>query len=366
MLSVRRATESDLQEWNEFVYSCPTGTIYHSREWCDIHRRTFNSRVVDLVAREEGKIVGVFPFKFGYYSHPSVQNVPRPFWYKEISSPVGDIENPYGGPVCSLDRPGVFRFLLLEAFHIAMPFGRARVVLSPSMDKDQQICQQIRSTRSEISWRETLLLDLKQSMETIESRFIPDVRRNLRKSNQLGVKIREAKDESEVGDYYRIIKETYLRSGFSPFPLSFYEDVFRTFKDSNQIKLLFAIYDEKPIATTAFLIDPNMVYSWTGGSLREYARYNGYTFIWRYMIENAKKQGHAVFDLTGIDRRLPGLARFKRSFGAELCTFPALKWHSPVSPPLDRLLIRHSERIVDIAMRHGYLQYFPAQERKKI
>lgn len=360
MLSIRRATATDLHDWNKFVYSCTMGTIYHSREWSDIHRRNFGTTIVDLVAREEGKIVGVFPFKFGYYSHPSMQNLPRPLWYREISSPVGNIESPYGGPVCSIDRPDVLRFLLLEAFRIALPFGRASVVLSPSIDKNQQIWRHIRATRSEISWRETLLLDLKQTMEKIESRFIPDVRRNLRKSNQLGVKIREAKSESDVNDYYRIIKETYLRSGFSPFPLKFYEDVFRAFRDSNQIKLLFAIYDEKPIATTAFLIDPSMVYSWTGGSLREYARYNGYTFIWRYMIENAKEQGHALFDLTGIDRKLPGLARFKRSFGARLCTFPALKWHSPVSPPLDGLLIKHSERIVDIARRHGQLRYFPA------
>ncbi len=358
MLSVRRATQSDLQEWNEFVYSSPIGTIFHSREWIDIHRRNFGSTIIDLVAREEGKLIGTFSFRCGYYLHPRLQAIPSTVWYKEIASPVGEIENPYGGPVCPLDRPDVFKLLLSEAFRFAMPLGRGQVVLSPHIGHNKKICTCVLETGSQIYWRETLLLDLKESFERIESRFTPAVRRSVKKSQRLGVKIIEANEEFSIRSYHKILEETYARSGFLPYQSQFYEDLHQTFNKSNQIKLLFATYDNTPIATWAYLMDRNTVFYWTGGFLRNYASLNGSTLILRHMLELAKTNGYDTFDFTDISRKHPGIARFKASFGGELCEFPALKWHSPVLPALNYLIVRHSERVLGIARKRAHLTYF--------
>ncbi len=329
MLTIRRASESDIQEWNEFVYSSPAGTIFHSREWSDIHRRTFNATTIDLVACENGKMVGVFSFNLVSRSLPGLQRIGSPIWFKKIRSPPGVFENPYGGPVCSPDRPDVFRFLILEALRLATPFGKASISTSPNVGGNQSISEGIHFQGSRIFWKETLLLDLKAPLKDIVARFDSNVRANIRRSEKLGVKVVECESENDIDVYHQILEATYARFGISPFPKQFYKDVFNSFRKLNQVRILFAVYENKPIAGSAYLMDHATVYYWTAGYFRSYSRANGTTLIQGKMIEFAKRNDFRVFDMTGLDNNLPALARFKSSFGGELCRFPTMEWNSP-------------------------------------
>ncbi len=335
MLTTRMASESDIQEWNGFVYSSPSGTIFHSREWSDIHRRNFNAPIIDLVACENGKMVGVFSFNLISRSLPGLQRIGSPLWFKKIRSPPGVFENPYGGPVCSPDRPDVFRFLILEALRLATPFGTASIAMSPLVCGNRTISEGIHFLGSKIFWKETLLLDLKASLNDIVARFESNVRANIRRSEKMGVKVVECETESDIDFYHQILEVTYARFGISPFPKQFYKDVFNTFRKLNQVKLLFAVYENKPIAGSAYLMDHTTVYYWTAGYFRSYSRANGTTLIQGKMIEFAKRNNFRAYDMTGLDNDLPALARFKSSFGGELHRFPTLEWNSPA---LNRIL----------------------------
>lgn len=329
MLTIRRASESDIQEWNEFVYSSPTGTIFHSREWSDIHRRNFHATIIDLVACENGKMVGVFSFNRVSRSFPGLERIGSPLWFKKIRSPPGVFENPYGGPVCSPERRDVFRSLILEALRLATPFGTANIAMSPLVGGYQSGSEDIRFEGSRILWKETLLLDLKPLLNDIVARFESNVRANMRRSEKMGVKVVECETEDDIDVYHQILEVTYARFGISPFPKQFYKDVFNTFRKLNQVRILFAVYENKPIAGSAYLMDNTTVYYWTAGYFRSYSRANGTTLIQGKMIEFAKRNNFRAFDMTGLDNDLPALARFKSSFGGELCRFPTMEWNSP-------------------------------------
>src|SRR5256885_18199 len=87
VVSIRRAIRQDLEAWNNFVYSTPLGTTYHSREWINVHKRSLGAQIVELVATEEGKMVGVFPFTIRPRSIGQIFGFETSFIAKEVASP---------------------------------------------------------------------------------------------------------------------------------------------------------------------------------------------------------------------------------------------------------------------------------------
>jgi len=325
LLTVSRATTRDLAEWDDFNYSKPIGTIYHSNAWVKIHQRTLNSRVIQLVAREEGKLVGLFPFgvsdktSFGTLGS-SISRVG-----KEIRSPIGRMENPYGGPVCDGNRPDVLRSLLTASLKFCGLLGSFFIKFSPQFAENVPDLSPLRLGMSSVEMRETLMIGLDPPMNEIEANFRRLIRRGIKKAEASEVKVIEATEDSSIDAYHQILTSTYSRAGFSPYPREFYREVLNAFYPVHQASLLLALYNDKPIAGQVWLKDRTTAYSWTGGFLREFSRLYPYYLIQSKMIEKAKSVGLKFFDMTGIDPGHPGIAFFKAGFGGQLCQFPAIQ-----------------------------------------
>jgi hypothetical protein len=323
VLSIRRASEQDLAGWDDFVYSSPLGTIFHSRGWIEAHKKSLGTAVIQLVARDEGRMVGVFPFRVIPVPIDEAIRYRDFLTLRQVFSTLGHMETPYGGPVCDPERPDVLRSLLKASMGVAGQFGSLRVRFSPALAQNFNTGV-LTFPGSSLQTLETILVDLGTSPETIRSNFSRRARRSIKKAEEAGVKVFEATGNTAIGPYHRILAETYQRSGFSPYRQEFYKSVFDTFFPTKQARLLFAIYDGKPVAGAFVLMDRKTVYNWTGGLLREYVRTQSYSLLQRDHIERARIEGFSTYDLCGIDADHPGIAAFKGNFGGRVCRFPTM------------------------------------------
>jgi len=347
LLTISRATTRDLAEWDDFNYSKSIGTIYHSNSWVKIHQRTLKYRVIQLVAREEGKLVGLFPFRIRYKTPPRILGLGIPAGViREVVSPIGEIENPYGGPVCDADRPDVLRSLLKASIRWCGALGSFTIKFSPSFAKNVPDLRVLQLWGNTVKSRETILIGLEPTIDQIRAGFREGEKRALRRAESLGVRVEEASSESELDEYHRILTATYGRAGFSPYPRDFYLNVFKSFFPRQQASLLLAMYQDRPIGGAFWLRDRTNAYFWTGGFLREFQRAYPSTLLQTRMIEKAKLAGLRVYDMTGIDwYRFPGISLFKAGFGGQVCRFPAIRGRPFSSRMVGGLLNRLSTRL---------------------
>jgi len=84
-------------EWDRFVLSANGGTFFHRSAWASIVERTLGHKSIKMLARREGRIVGVFPMTW-------VRN--RVFGDCLVSQPLAV----YGG-ICADDEDAYFRLL---------------------------------------------------------------------------------------------------------------------------------------------------------------------------------------------------------------------------------------------------------------
>jgi lipid II:glycine glycyltransferase (peptidoglycan interpeptide bridge formation enzyme) len=119
----------------------------------------------------------------------------------------------------------------------------------------------------------------------------------------------------------------------------FYTHVFNTFQPKNA-KVLFAEYKGQLIAGAVFLLYKDSLYYWDGvsysyGELRRFSSNN--LIIWE-LIEWASKNGFKIFDMVGA--QVPGIAKFKASFGGDLVAYPYLHRSTSLFSSVGRALYK--------------------------
>lgn len=147
-------------------------------------------------------------------------------------------------------------------------------------------------------------------------------RRNIRKSDKLGVEIVDGQ-RKDLAEFHPIYVETAHRDGFVPRGLEYFEQMWDSLNEFNgrTMRLYIARYEGKALAaTTTVQVGPHSWYSYgaSANAGREVKPSNA--IQWR-MITDALDNGATTYDLRGIsdtlDEKDPlfGLIRFKLGTG---------------------------------------------------
>ena len=191
---------------------------------------------------------------------------------------------------------------------------------------------------------DTVLLDLKQSMESIIEQMKPKWRYNARLALKKGVMIREAEagDTKDMEVFYALLKETSRRDGIAVHNIAYYKALFeeRFFSASNSpvtVKLYLAEHEGDVIAGIITLFRaPEAVYLYGASSNKKRNLMATYALQLK-AIEDAKASGCEKYDLFGIPPNddpahpMTGLYRFKTGFGGEIIHRPG-SWDFPCRP----------------------------------
>jgi lipid II:glycine glycyltransferase (peptidoglycan interpeptide bridge formation enzyme) len=163
----------------------------------------------------------------------------------------------------------------------------------------------------------TSILSLQMPEEELWMGLDGKARNMIRKAIKNNVHVVEG-DESLVGEYYQMVIATFTRSQIKPQPESYYHRVIQDLGPKGMARLLLANHNNKFIAGAIFLFYKDTAYYWHGASYRDHLSVAPNELIQWELIKWARQNGYKNYDLVRIEPdRLPGIARFKISFGGK-------------------------------------------------
>ncbi len=166
----------------------------------------------------------------------------------------------------------------------------------------------------------TIVLDLTKTEEELLKEMHQKTRYNIKLSEKKKIKIVEAGLE-RFDDFWQLMNQTGERDNFRPHGIDYYKKMLEA--ESDFIKLYFAEYHGKPLATGIFSYFGDMV-SYLHGASASHDRdvMAPYLLHW-HIIKEAKAAGFKYYDLFGInEKRWPGVTKFKKGFGGSEYDYP--------------------------------------------
>jgi lipid II:glycine glycyltransferase (peptidoglycan interpeptide bridge formation enzyme) len=184
-------------------------------------------------------------------------------------------------------------------------------------------------SQEQIQFKNTVIVDLSESEESILMRMKQKTRYNIRLAEKKGVSIREGKLE-DLENLYRMYAETSVRDGFVIRDENYYMTVWRTFITNYELRItpfaipLIAEVDNEPVAAIFLFIFAGRAYYVYGMSRNAHReKMPTYLLQWEAM-KVAKANGCLTYDLWGApdvfdeSDSMWGVYRFKEGLGGEV------------------------------------------------
>lgn len=297
----------DSHEWDHALLTLPANHVLQSWEWGEVKRR-HGWTPVRLSWEEGGRPVA------------AAQALRRPLPH----TPWGVMYVPKGPALDYADLA-----LLQEVLGCLEQLARRQKAIFIKIDPDADQAHVVemlaahgwRYSAEQIQFRNTALLDLAVSEESLLAAMKSKVRYNIRLSERQGVTVRMGSRE-DIPLFYRMYAETGMRDGFLVRPLSYYDDVWRAFMNSGRACMFLAEVENEAVAgAILFHFGQKAWYMYGASTSRHREKMPNYALQWA-AIRWAKSVGCAVYDLWGaptvLDEgdRLWGVWRFKEGLGA--------------------------------------------------
>jgi lipid II:glycine glycyltransferase (peptidoglycan interpeptide bridge formation enzyme) len=260
------------------------------------------------------------------------------------------------GPVLNWRQPRARLEGILKAFVAAVPRldgGGGRGVLlkcDPALPADNAdgraalAAAGFRSAAAGLSFegvqpRFVYEIDITRPADELLASFGAKHRYNIRLAGRRGVTVREASDDQDLAEFYRLLQITAVRDGFGIRAYSYYQAIWREVVAKGGAKLFLAEHEGKMLsAALIFVLGERAwyVYGASGNEGRQLMP--NYALHW-HIIRWCQGRGLKVYDMRGIsgdfspDSRLYGLFRFKRGFCGRVVEY-AGEYDLPLVPPL--------------------------------
>ncbi len=316
--AARLVEVEDDGSWDALVDRSAHREIYQRSAWLRLLVRSFGLTLARPALEVEGKLVAGLPL---------VMRRRGPFLL--AGSPLHDVATPQIGPVLQEER---YLAQLLDAVDEWQTGHRVAFteIFFPTAIADEVL----RSRGYSITPSRTLHLCLGGAdVDSVWRGFEGRCRTAIRKAERSGVQIRRESDRSFVTDYLRMAQDVYARQGAVPLiPRSFYEDLWTTYAASGAVQVLSALHDGRVVASAVFLSGEGYLYYQDGVSCGAGNALGANNLIQWTVIRWALEAGIQIYDMAGSG--LPGVARFKRSFGGTLIERP---WATRANGPLAAL-----------------------------
>lgn len=288
-----------MDRWNKIVEESKEGKIYHLGQWGELLKKVHGQKLVYL---EEEK--GVFPLA-----------LVRSFIFgnRLVSLPFAD----YGGP-CAIDSPIAERLIARadeEARKLDVDFLEVR---APA-EKYFNIFEKLGFTKRENDYL-SFIVDLNPELEALWENIGSKNRNKIKRAENGGVRVKEARDESGLKVFYDIYLKTMKRLGSPPQPYDFFRKIFQIFLPDNIIIIL-AYINDKAIAGGLFFIYKDTVHHAYSCSLKKGFVPGANNLICWQAIRLAKNRGLKLLDL-GRTRPGAGNLAFKQGWGGKRISQP--------------------------------------------
>ena len=320
-------SSKDRMEWNSFAGKEPVCALLQSWEWGEI-KEQLGWKAYRYAVRDESSIVA------------GAQVLVK-------SLPIGPLSAAYipRGPIGNWSEPARFTQLIQAIHQMARREHVVMLKIEPPWVEDKSVLSVLEQNGfQEVQFlnqpKATITLDLSQDFDTIFSQMRKSARRKIKDGSRKGLTARLGSEE-DLRIFYEFLETTAQRAGFSVHPYKYYQKEFLTLDSDGHCLLLFAIYENTPIAV-------NLTYHFGGHAAFFHQASAGntgnlnpnYFLVWE-AIKLLKEKGCRSYDLWGIPDEigdileqkgeLPGYSRtdglwgvykFKAGFGKNVVVFP--------------------------------------------
>ena len=295
MVVARLMTPEDEDAVRCFVESNPNAMVYHTLAWKRVLERTYGYASSYIVSLTDSRISGVLPLM-------QVRNV------RGQKNIVGLPFSHYVQPLYK--SPADLRALMLFAEKIAKQMNAGFIEIKSAIDTHGRWHQSSGYTVSK--------LYLNRDIQEIYSMFKPSVRRNIRKAESSGIRIRIEKSKHALDSFYELMIETRQRQGSIPYARNFFCYLFR-YLDASKRKLYLAYHGRRPIAGLMMMFQGRRAIYAYGASKSDSAllKYRPNDLLFWRSIEDAHSQRFEIYDFGITPLTNDSLLRFKTQWGTE-------------------------------------------------
>jgi CelD/BcsL family acetyltransferase involved in cellulose biosynthesis len=325
--------------WEAFVSGHPDALVYHHPAWLEVLERAYGYELVALALEDSGGVFrGVLPLfrTRGVFTGRRLSSLPH---------------TPVAGPLASDDDANAA--LLRAALEHVGVAGSTRLQIkaeSPGLDT-------LVEGLTAVPWEHTYMLDLPNDPAALRfgnSRNHARIKWSVNKAFKGGVQVRHADAESDLSGWYRLYLETMRDHVVPPRPYRFFKAIWEVLRPRGMVRLLLAEQHANRrrtlVAGSLFLwAGSTAFYAFTGGS-RKHLQLRPNDVIQWTALHDACRAGFRRYDLGEVDDDDPGLADFKRKWGAQ--PTPLYRYYSPAPSDADRRAMQ-SGRVRRIA-RSGW------------
>jgi peptidoglycan pentaglycine glycine transferase (the first glycine) len=306
--------------WDAFLHRTPGSHHVQSTAWAQV-KRIAGWRSARVVARQNGQIRGgcqvllrdvPYAGSFGYAPRGPVVQHGGAGLVQAVFQGLGELALSERLLVLKLQPPAERRNV--EALFHAEGWVQSRLDVAPTA---------------------TLRVDVQRPAEQILLEMRPRVRTYIRQAERKGVRTRVGRYE-DLPVFTSLVQSTSIRQGFSPYPLQYYEQLWRAYVPGDHVRLLLVEHEDSLLAGVLLIGFSNTaVYAmggWSGNRSdvhpNEFAHWAG--MMW------ARDHGHRYYDFGGINPHVArallagetrvapvdGVTRFKLGFGGRVVVFP--------------------------------------------
>jgi lipid II:glycine glycyltransferase (peptidoglycan interpeptide bridge formation enzyme) len=191
--------------------------------------------------------------------------------------------------------------------------------------------------------RATLLVDLRQDLDTILSRMSMTKRQNIRRGLRKGVRVR-CGDASDAETVRRLMWQACERRGIRPAPPQedYFETMWRVLGTTGRLRFFIAEVNGEPVSVACALMCSGAMRVWRVGWSEKNDRFDANDVLHWEMMKCAKELGcrefdflhirpdhaHAILRGDEINDSYSGVTRYKIAFGGRLHILPELYYRS--------------------------------------
>ncbi len=320
-LSCSLLSESEFDEYDQFVQSHPHGWITSSSGWIKVLESSFPQlRCCTVLLRRgvNGPICGALPLCNVKSVLTGNRLVSMPF--ATLSDPLLNSDEDWSVLHSKiLELMNITRSNHIE-LHVSFSKTKENIPIEKYVVKTVYKCHNI---------------NLDQSIDDIYKKLHRTcVRQNISHAEKSGVKIRSVDDLKGVQVFYQLYRTTRKRLSLPAMPLVFFESIWKTFYPSDQVMFLIAEVNKQPAVSMMFFKYGNRVSAEAMGWNTSFTSYRPVAFIYWEGIKNAHYQGYKFFDLGRTDPHNKSLMDFKARWGAMVVDLTEYVYPGYVSAPV--------------------------------
>ena len=174
--------------------------------------------------------------------------------------------------------------------------------------------------------KDTLVIDLTQSIDDIKSAMSSSTKNMINKSQKRGSRVLRSNDINLFPKFIKLMHKTAQHAGINNHPDNYYKTIVDVLFKNKTAEFYFVEADgtEPFVGGIIYTDKSTKYYAHIGSDYAVNKLYGGSTLMVWQMIDDAKKEGLKYFDFCGVSAvdadksdKLYGVSIFKRSFGGE-------------------------------------------------